>query len=103
MFFGFLSPMLAAGPRSIFDILLSLRERISAEPDAGPVSSVGSSHSALTPGEGQRRGITFGLSAHRSLDGRMIEHAEEKRKQPYIPGLYSRIFPECSPPQHGQR
>jgi len=50
------------------------------------------SRSALTPGEDNEEASLLGYPPIGLWDGRMIEHAEEKRKQPYILFIfYSRV------------
>jgi len=44
--------------------------------------------SALTPGEDNEVASLLGYPPIGLWDGRIIEHAEEKRKQPYIPGMF---------------
>jgi len=46
------------------------------------------SRSALTPGEDNEEASLLGYPPIGLWDGRMIEHAEEKIKQPYVPGMF---------------
>src|SRR5438874_11952590 len=42
----------------------------------------------LTPGEDNEEASLLGYPPIGLWDGRMIEHAEEKIKQPYVPGMF---------------
>jgi hypothetical protein len=66
--------------------------RIPTEPNVGPISSAGSSHSRLTSAEDNEEALLFALSGDRSCGRRKFRAVGEKKKELYILGLKRRGF-----------